>query len=244
MHGQLDAAGTLVVLGNAHLRGLPWDQLGAFGAAHVFAFQHHLFRLDGNVTQPIHQWPALLSAQGVRRCSLSLRAPSAGDVWVAGALGTDVDCELEGGSIRFRVTFAPGPEGDPKVKQLVLSDGTRRPAVPPPKGPSLADAAAELDRTLVAASDLATGMGMVEPWVATFANARGLLDPASPLPSPALPGYGDEATRLHAAASAAWVFGAMGSWNDYVPMSGEPGEVTERLYRAVLSALTTAVNSA
>jgi hypothetical protein len=244
VHGQLDAAGTLVVLGNAHLRGLPWDQLGAFGSAHVFGFQHHLFRLDGNLSQPLHQWPTLLSAHGVRRCFLSLRAPSAGDVWVAGALGTDVVCQTDDGSIGFEVTFAPGPDGDPKVKQLVLGDGTRGPAVPPPNGPSLADAATELDGALVAASELATRMGLVEPWVATFAKARGLLDPAIPLPSPSLPGYGDEATRLHAAATASWVFGAMGSWNDYVPMSGEPGQVTERLYRGCLDAFTVAVNSA
>lgn len=240
MHGQLDAAGTLVILGNAHLRGLPWQEVGAFGSAHVFDFQHHLFRLDGNLSQPVHEWPALLSAQGVRRCLLVLRPPSVGDVWKAGALGTEVLCLAADGSIAFEVTFAPGPAEEPRIKQLVLADGTRGPALTPPIY-ALDEAATELDAALVAAAEVASGLGLVDPWVATFAKARDALTTAPTLP---LPSYSEQASRLHAAASTAWVFGAMGSWNDYVPLAGEPGQVTDRLYRAVLAGFTAAVNEA
>ncbi len=231
----------MVILGNAHLRGVPWREAGAFGFAHVFDFQHHLFRLDGNLSQPVHEWPTLLTAQGVRRCFLQLRPPSVSDVWVAGALGTEVLCPTDDGSIRFEVTFAPGPAEEPKIKQLVLGDGTRGPVVAAPPSPPLANAAAELDAALVAISEVATGLGLVDPWVATFTRAR---DALTTTPNPALPGYSEEASRLHAAASAAWVFGAMGSWNDYVPMAGQPGVVTDRLYRACLNGFTAAVNEA
>ncbi|MBM7786633.1 hypothetical protein [Tenggerimyces flavus] len=241
MHGQLDAAGTLVILGNAHLRGLPWQDVGAFGSAHVFDFQHHLFRLDGNLSQPVHEWPTLLSAQGVRRCFLLLRPPSVGDVWKAGALGTEVLCLTAEGSIAFEVTFAPGPAEEPRIKQFVFGDGTRGPALTSPPDRSLDAAAAELDGALVAASEVASGLGLVDPWVATFAKARDALTTTPTLP---LPSYSEQASRMHAAASAAWVFGAMGSWNDYVPLAGEPGKVTDRLYRACLNGFEAAVNEA
>jgi len=85
-----------------------------------------------------------------------------------------------------------------------------------------------------------------------FREATAMLDSPSPtirrlddlLPER---GYGLAARQLLAAASSAWVFGGMGSWNDLVfddPESKDAyGKVSARLFDAVLCAAVAATNS-
>jgi hypothetical protein len=117
------------------------------------------------------------------------------------------------------------------------------------EGPTLEAAAKRLRAALEAAASLAAGRPYFENWVRVFRDARALLESASPsvpyhpdlLPPE---GYGLESWRLLAAASRAWVFGGMGSWND-VAMDDEPSyePVTRELFDAVLDAVLAATNN-
>ena len=75
-----------------------------------------------------------------------------------------------------------------------------------------------------------------------FADARALLDGA-PSPSPDFARYAplsEAQTRLLAAIETAWVFGAMGSWNDISPPQEFAGDY-DRLSDALFSVLNEAV---
>lgn len=89
-------------------------------------------------------------------------------------------------------------------------------------------------------------------WAESFANALLLLDapkPVFPFHQDMLPEYGFslEAHQILAAASKAYVFGGMGSWNDMgfaqPRLQQEYQQVTEKLYSAVKRATVTASNS-
>lgn len=87
-------------------------------------------------------------------------------------------------------------------------------------------------------------------WAQIFKAAQSELDTGeTPRIGDMLPedgGYSDEARRLLAASSGAWVFGGMGSWNDIV-FSGEAGadydRLSAQLYDAVVAAVVAATNS-
>ena len=87
-------------------------------------------------------------------------------------------------------------------------------------------------------------------WVAWFDKALDCLksDRRIPYHADMLPtvGYARDARRLLAAASQAWVFGGMGSWNDigFDELQQSRYETcSERLYRAVIGACCAATNS-
>jgi hypothetical protein len=90
------------------------------------------------------------------------------------------------------------------------------------------------------------------PWGEYFAEAVNLLDhrePTIPYHPDVLPSefYSLSSRQVIAAAFKGWVFGGMGSWNDFVADSSslkdEHLDISLELYRAILFAIATAVNS-
>lgn len=87
-------------------------------------------------------------------------------------------------------------------------------------------------------------------WVPWFEKALDCLESDRDIPyhPDLLPrvGYARDARRLLAAASQAWVFGGMGSWNDMgfdEPQQSRYEACSTRLYRAVIEACCAAANS-
>jgi hypothetical protein len=110
------------------------------------------------------------------------------------------------------------------------------------------DAARRLDAALDAAVALVGGRQHFESWEKTFRDARSVLSSASPEipyhPDLLPEGYFLEARRLLAAASHAWVFGGMGSWNDVALLDDERYKpVTAELFEAVLESVVAATNA-
>jgi len=120
--------------------------------------------------------------------------------------------------------------------------------VPSPRRDDVSRASAELRGALKDIRDFARGEA--SDWVAWFDKALDCLRSDRPPPYHAdmLPpvGYARAARRLLAAASQAWVFGGMGSWNDIgveKPQQARYEACSERLYRAVVGACCTTTNS-
>ena len=117
------------------------------------------------------------------------------------------------------------------------------------EGPSLNAATQRLDGALAEVSAFAAGHSLLEDWNKVFLTARALLSsnaPEIPYHPDMLPpnGYSLTARRLVAAASAAWVFGGMGSWNDIAV--GDPVRyqvVSAELFEAVFDAVLAGTNS-
>jgi hypothetical protein len=113
----------------------------------------------------------------------------------------------------------------------------------------------ELGRAVAAASELARNDAELRSWDTRFERARAALESDEPAKlldvrdnsvlAPAI--HRLEARRLVAAAQCAWVFGGMGSWNDYAGADGESRarhrSVTADLYAAVVDAIVGGVNS-
>jgi hypothetical protein len=121
----------------------------------------------------------------------------------------------------------------------------------PPAAPSVGDASEALGRALDQAGGFAAMVRELEHWREIFGRAAQMLDAAEPI-APYHPdilppaGYSLPARRLLAASVAGYVFGAMGSWNDYTPepdLRGRYDDVSSRLYDVVLGGLMAAVNS-
>jgi len=120
--------------------------------------------------------------------------------------------------------------------------------IPSPMQDDVSRASAELRDALEAIRDFACSEA--SDWVAWFDKALDCLRSDRPPPYHAdmLPavGYARAARRLLAAASQAWVFGGMGSWNDIgveKPQQARYNACSERLYRAVVGACCTTTNS-
>ncbi len=104
-----------------------------------------------------------------------------------------------------------------------------------------------LKAALTAIRDYAKKEKVGDNWVGIFSRALEILDtdePSRAYISELLPetGYGHQARRLLQAASEAWVFGGMGSWND---ICGDErySAVTEALYGSIIDGIITATNS-
>ena len=110
----------------------------------------------------------------------------------------------------------------------------------------LAAAEENLRKALTDILEFTKKEGLGKNWEAIFTNALFILDSegeshvriSALLPEGA---YSHRARRLMAAASEAWVFGGMGSWND---MGGGEGyaKVSDGLYTAMIDAIITATN--
>jgi hypothetical protein len=109
-------------------------------------------------------------------------------------------------------------------------------------------AAQRLDRALDGVSAFAAPHKLLREWKDVFLTARAMLVADAPVirdhPDMLPPnGYSVAARRLVAAASVAWVFGGMGSWNDIsVGNADSYRVVTMELYEAVLDAIVAGTN--
>ena len=115
-----------------------------------------------------------------------------------------------------------------------------------------------LHSVVAEARDFATRQEMLVPWVVSFDRALEALRSKTPeavgseigmyaRPIVAVGALDLPARRLFAAAQRAWVFGAMGSWNDVsfkdVALKTRYDKITTMLHEAVVQALIGAVNA-
>jgi len=114
--------------------------------------------------------------------------------------------------------------------------------VQPPR-PDVAEAGAKLRDAIGVVREFAATNG-ADDWTSVFDTAlEGGTDADRELLPPAYP---ESARTLCAIASAAWVFGGMGSWNDLSfkgPLRERYERVSEDLYLAALDALVAATNA-
>jgi hypothetical protein len=117
-----------------------------------------------------------------------------------------------------------------------------------PPRPSVAGADRRLRDALRAAADLASSRPEIAEWAGIFEGALTTNEPPDRLDLLPTDSYSADAHRLAATAAAGWVFGGMGSWNDYsfrddTEFQARYDRVSEDLYRAVLDGLVAATNS-
>jgi hypothetical protein len=115
-----------------------------------------------------------------------------------------------------------------------------------PRQPDLAAARAALDAALSAAREFARRVELPE-WAEQFGEAIETEDDRPPyLPDMMAADFPDDARRLIAKASKAWVFGGMGSWNDLgfdnEAKRAEHADVSRLLFVTLLQACVAAVN--
>ena len=117
----------------------------------------------------------------------------------------------------------------------------------PPIAPSVSEAAAEFRSALGQARAFAVRNDL--PYAPTFDAALAILNKRGASSSSVFGSGGglkSDALALGSACEAAWVFGAMGSWNDHgFAAEGQPdyAQVSERLYLAITSGLVAASNA-
>jgi len=115
-----------------------------------------------------------------------------------------------------------------------------------PLQPGVAQAGSALDRALTDARDFAQRLGELD-WATQFDEAITLTGDRPPYqPDLMDPSFPDDARRLIAKASRAWVFGGMGSWNDLgfadEAKRAEHAEISRLLFATLLQACIAAVN--
>ncbi len=215
------------------------------------------FDADGG-DDPVARWLTSLAAAGVRR----LAAVAATDPGTRGAITLEAyqsvafanagDWALVTGGPTPRVwrpTWRAGAAGDAGGGPAVVYRATRPPRPPEVPATSVAAAAATLAAVLGDAAAFATEAGLT-PWDQVFALALAAWSADEPQTAyfpDLLPADWPRPSRsLAAMASTAWVFGAMGSWNDLSFADEATGArydaVSVGLYRAVLDGLVTAAN--
>jgi hypothetical protein len=123
---------------------------------------------------------------------------------------------------------------------MTVADGAR------PLQPDVGQANSALDRALTDARDFARRSDEAG-WAAQFDEAIGATDDRPPYqPDMMDPSFPDDARRLIAKASRAWVFGGMGSWNDLgladETKRTEHAEISRLLFATLLQACLAAVN--
>ena len=240
-----------------------------FPTSSVFRFTHSIefwrharrfgvFRADECVGDRCAPWYADLRTRGALTIRLGRSAATPRNRVLAphveagfsGGLDTvmavrfaDRHCALWSG--RWAVTARKHPE---QRIWSVKVHGVRTHASPY-EGPDLFAATGRLDAALEAVLSLVAGRRYFESWERTFRNARACLFSSAReieyhpdlLPSE---DYDLQARRLLAAASQAWVFGGMGSWNDVaLEDDGRYKPFTIELFEAVLDAVLAAANS-
>jgi hypothetical protein len=150
-------------------------------------------------------------------------------------------------------------ESPPVTQQLPKSQGNRIwrvvysgvvAAEPHPQIPDFVKARQEFDDAVCGAIEFADN-ARLDFWRKWLEEAHAQLDSVTPQPrfhQDMLPvaGYSLESRRLLAAASSAWVFGGMGSWNDAVfdgALKEQYDRVTAPLYAAVVRGIVAATNA-
>jgi hypothetical protein len=203
------------------------------------------FEVPGGWVDGTADWMESLRTRALRT-RLCLRESDPAGTGFAGASPGSVEC---GGASGWRAWTPHWKLGDPDAAENRIWHVTYRFAPPSEsyRSPDLAAATRELAGALEQAEEVARRES--SPFKSWFGEARSLLcsdDPVAPYHPDMLPGtgYSLDARRLLAAATRAWVFGGMESWNDFVARDPQRYEAaTARLYRGVLTSFTASVNS-
>ena len=271
MNGELAQLIALTAHGNAALAfpGLP--DLGSPEEGSVFRYVGELSFLRSPTDQTggparviartTSEWYDLLRREGVSRLALvplaateqSERLPPPIAAGFVGGVNTGIvalrpNAPAEIWSATWGLRGAA--PADPQPWGVRYAGRTVGPDLMPPPLIKLTDARAELIDSLQAIRALAAAQEL-PTWERLFATTLDALL-ASPLPSrdsTFLPrrGYPPAAHQLLSAAMGGWVFGGMGSWNDYVAPTEETQaayeSVTTQHYNAVMTALAGATNA-
>lgn len=206
-------------------------------------------------------WFEQLREQGCRRLWLCYQPPGANQLntpahMLAGFVGGGGTWMLEAGygiqadywAERWQVT----QQNDPDQRIWHVSYGRTSHQRPPTRQqPALAAAAAELRQALADTAEFAS-REQLGNWVEVFQKAVRVLD-GQQGPPPfydqllAAGTHSPAAVQLVFAASQAWVFGGMGSWNDLgfadEAASQQYGALSAALYDKVVQALVSGINS-
>jgi len=207
---------------------------------------------------PVARWLSSLAATGVRR----LAAVAGADPQTRGALTLEAhqaaafanagDWALvsEGPTTQvWRPTWRAGTGGAAGRGPAVVYRAARPPRPPAVPATSVAAAAGTLAAVLEDAAAFASEAGLT-PWDQVFALALAAWSADDPqiayFPDLVPDDWPRPSRSLAAMASTAWVFGAMGSWNDLSfadeAVRSRYDAVSVDLYRAVLDGLVTAAN--
>jgi hypothetical protein len=222
------------------------------------------FRFDGElVGGSVVEWLRWLESIGASRLTLDTARPGGGgrslfhwfgprepDRMVAGFSNSGPGLVWSHGpsSEVWRASWAFGHATDDRPWSVEYS--ARRAKVTRRDSVTLTRAERDLGDALREAHAVALAIGD-EPWPDVFERARRLLrDGGDPPYHPDLLPPGDdqqECRRLLAAAAGAYVFGAMGSWNDIAPqergLKRRYDRASDRLFRADLAALEVGTNA-
>lgn len=241
MNGELYQASRLTAAARAALMGTPFEyQPLPYEKTLRFSF------LDGAACDSAQAWYQGLRERGVADIKLLAPVMVKDRNLMAFSNGTDcwIICFYRDGAVtdwRAHWTFDPAQKG----WQIEYREGRYENA--PPGKPRFADPTADFCAVLAEIQALAERID--EPsFAACFAEARRLLT-GTEVTAPLQIGLPDRNAKLFSAAGRAWVFGAMGSWNDCPPYEAHLkglDDVYERLsgelLRQILLAVLFAVN--
>jgi hypothetical protein len=246
LNGEIAQLVALVTHGNAWLAG-GGRAPELFPAHTTFQFVADIRFAD--IVGSTAAWFERLRARGVRRLWLTLPSVDPFFAGLAGGVRERIlaDGRREAWTPAWTVKDAHAP--DQRVWSVAYA--RRRMLRRPRPGLTIADANHGLERALVAAEDFARRDRYLAAFASSFVEARDLLhayEPVIPYHDDLVPASCDVgARRLLAAASRAWVFGGMGSWND-VYFEDEAArkaysDLSHELYGALTSAIVVAANS-
>lgn len=213
---------------------------------------------DGTTASDAAGWVAALRARGIDQLTVVIPAPGAqtsggltvSDRMLAGFANAGTSWLLATGGGRAEAWVGGWAVGDREREDrriwLVRYTGQALDDVPVIEPPTVPEALAVLEGALRRIADFAARAPYLGSWVEVFEAALAADGDAGPQLLP--PSSPASARRLAAMASAAWVFGGMGSWNDVGfapddPFGAEYGSVSADLYAAVLSATAAAANA-
>ena len=262
MNGELAQAICLAGYGSAWLAGPPDAEPPSLeSASDNFRFVAHLrFEMElGSEQDSVAAWLRDLRGRGIDRLFLVAGEPGRAAIgeapvderylvafagagsWFVLATGA----ENEGWRASWEVGDLHAP--DQRIWNVTYRGKVLSADAEPPR-PPLSEAGHTLREALRAAADLAASRPEIAEWVGIFEGALNTAAPPDRLDLLPRDAYGSEAQQLAAMAAAAWVFGGMGSWNDFSfpddkEFQARYDAVSEDLYRAVLDGLVAATNS-
>jgi hypothetical protein len=246
VNGELAQLIALTGHSNAFLAGQPFESPELLRTNSAFQYVAAVrFEIPGGWVDGTADWMESLRTWALRTRLFLQESDPAGTGFVGASPGF-IQCD---GASACRAWTPHWKLADPDAAEDRIWHVTYRSA--PPSKPDLPTDLAAATRELAGALEQAEEVAQREssPFKSWFGEARSLLysdDPVAPYHPDMLPGtgYSLDARRLLAAATRAWAFGGMESWNDFVARDPQRYEAaTARLYRAVLTSFTASVNS-
>ena len=269
MTAEIEQCALFTSFGNAYAAGLPLDgerlqRSLRFVASMTFVMTPQLTGSAPYVVahDPV-AWFDALARSGTRRFSL-VHVPRAGSprerpalaAFVRGGGEWMIAAHEEKLTVSWlsRWSLAAEPVERPRIWSVEYAGCAAAPSIRPLE-PELGAVRDALDRALRDALALANGKPDLRVWAGYFERARAALISAAPeslLDERSAPVLAEGmhvlmARQLVTAAQCAWVFGGMGSWNDYTASDDAGREryqaVTAALYAAVVDAIPAGVNT-